>query len=546
MTDRTFNFAEVDTEKMSDHADSSSSISMPHQLSVIEPQRDLEKSVSHATQQSAHSGHPVQKAVTAQDWTGPDDPENPFNWNIWKKVYHVAIPALQCFTMYVPVPRLLLSEQILTRPSTFGSSIYTPGIKDVMSYFHVSQEAAILPLTVYVLGLGFGPMLSAPLSEAYGRRAVYLTIFPPSLLFTLGAGLSKNFATLIICRFLAGMLGSGCLAVGAGTNSDVFIPLHRAAASSIFLLSPFLGPALGPAVGGFAAQANGWRWTQWPILFAGAVAMAITIPSSETYKKIILQHRAKRLDLPPPPNPIPPGFARVKFLLLVTILRPVRMLFTEPIVAFLSIYTAFNFSVLFGFFDAFPIVFGGVYHFNIGESGLAFLGIGVGCVVATVLFNIIDRLVYRKKTLKRRASGDASHLPPEERLYAAILGSFFLPIGLFWFAWTARADVHWAVPMAATIFFGAGNLMVFCSTVLYLIDTYQSIAGASAAAANGLLRYVFGAIFPLFTVQMYKALGIGWATSLLGFVTVALLPIPWVLFFYGPRIRARSFYAPKP
>ena len=98
--------------------------------------------------------------------------------------------------------------------------------------------------------------------------------------------------------------------------------------------------------------------------------------------------------------------------------------------------------------------------------------------------------------------------------------------------------------MIATIFFGAGNLLIFCSAVLYLIDTYQSVAGASAAAANGLLRYVCGAVFPLFTLQMYRALGVGWATSLLGFVTVALLPIPWVLFWYGERIRARSAYAP--
>ena len=202
------------------------------------------------------------------------------------------------------------------------------------------------------------------------------------------------------------------------------------------------------------------------------------------------------------------------------------MLFMEPIVTFLSIYTAFNFSVLFGFFDAFPIVFEGVYHFNIGESGLAFLGLGIGCVLATGLLILIDRLGYRKKTMRRRASGDVTPLAPEERLYTAILGSFLLPISLFWFAWTARADVHWIVPIISTIFFGAGNLLIFCSSMLYLIDMYKSIAGASAAAANGLLRYMCGAVFPLFTVQMYNTLCIGWGTSLLGFVTVALLPIP--------------------
>jgi hypothetical protein len=275
----------------------------------------------------------------------------------------------------------------------------------------------------------------------------------------------------------------------------------------------------------------------------GLFALLFGAFQQETYKKIILQKRARKLGIPPPPNPLPPGLARLKFILFVTVLRPLRMLVTEPIVAYFSMYTAFNFAVLFGFFNAFPIVFQGIYKFNIGESGLTFLGIGLGCSIATGVFIMIDRVTYRKKTLAARAKGDMSPLAPEQRLHSAMLGSFLLPISLFWFAWTARADIHWIVPLLATVPFGMGNLLVFCSCVLYLIDTYGSSAGASATAANGMLRYVLGAAFPLFTVQMYKRLGIGWATSLLGFVTVALLPIPWMLYKFGPRIRARSTYA---
>jgi MFS family permease len=120
-----------------------------------------------------------------------------------------------------------------------------PGVPDVARHFNISITAALVPLTVYVAGLGFGPVLSAPLSETYGRRAVYLFLFPPSLLFTLGAGLSQSFGALVACRLLAGILGSGCLAVGAGTNSDLWSHLHRAVASAVFLCAPFLGPALG-------------------------------------------------------------------------------------------------------------------------------------------------------------------------------------------------------------------------------------------------------------------------------------------------------------
>lgn len=87
----------------------------------------------------------------------------------------------------------------------------------------------------------------------------------------------------------------------------------------------------------------------------GLLALILGAFQQETYKKMILQNRAKRLGIPPPPNPLPPGLARIKFLLFVTVLRPLRMLLTEPIVAYFSMYTAFNFAVLFAFFDAFPI-----------------------------------------------------------------------------------------------------------------------------------------------------------------------------------------------
>jgi MFS family permease len=411
-------------------------------------------------------------------------------------------------------------------------------------------------------------MISAPISETLGRKPVYTILFPISLLFSLGAALTNSFAGLAICRFLAGLIGSGSLAVGAGTNSDLFAPKNRAIASSFFLLAPFLGPSLGPVIGGFVSQTKGWRWTQYVILMVGCFSWLFALPQHETYKKAILVARAKRLGLPPPKANLPPGFARIKVLLMITVFRPATMLATESIVSYLSIYTAFNFSVLFAFFAAFPLVFQSpypeiqVYHFTRGESGLVFIGIGLGCGLATALFILIDRLTYQRKHALRQAANDNNPLPPEERLQSAKVGAFLLPVGLFWFAWSARSSVHWISPVLATVAFGMGNLLVFCSVVLYLIDTYGSLSGASAAAANGILRYVAGAVFPLFTIQMYRGMGVSlihatscvaymltdsqvaWATSLLGFVTILLCPLPFVFDRFGPKIRARSKYAP--
>ena len=144
----------------------------------------------------------------------------------------------------------------------------------------------------------------------------------------------------------------------------------------------------------------------------------------ETYKKIILQQRSKKLGIPPPPKTGPSGLAAVSYFMTVTLLRPVDMLFTEPIVFFISLYTGFNFSVLFGFFDAFPIVFEGVHHFDSGLSGLAFLGIGLGCVLAVPTAVIVDRVWYRRRYEKSLQDGKGGYVAPEHRLYLAMMGSF--------------------------------------------------------------------------------------------------------------------------
>jgi MFS family permease len=114
-----------------------------------------------------------------------------------------------------------------------------------MRDFDVSRTVALLGLTFYTLGIGFGPMTTAPLSEFYGRRIIYLVSSPIFMLFTLGAGFSTSFYSLVICRFFAGFAGSPALAVGSGTNADLFPPRQRAVATSMFLAAPFAGPALG-------------------------------------------------------------------------------------------------------------------------------------------------------------------------------------------------------------------------------------------------------------------------------------------------------------
>jgi hypothetical protein len=167
-----------------------------------------------------------------------------------------------------------------------------------------------------------------------------------------------------------------------------------------------------------------------------------------------------------------------------------------------------------------------------------FLSIAIGSFLGLITIMMVEVLIYRKQAAKY----PLNKVPPEHRLYSAMIGSIGLPAGLFWFAWTAKEDISWASPAAAMIPFAWGVLCVFISTMQYIADAYHNTVVASAASANALARYGFASVFPLFTIQMYEKLGIGWATSLLGFVALALMPVPWVLFKFGPQIRERSRY----
>lgn len=232
-------------------------------VSIQEPERvhtksdrldmddDIEKQSTRRDTEA--SPNPAARVVTAQDWTSPDDPENPMNWSLRKKAYHTAVPGLFAFVVCVMTSPLLQSYPFSARmnladaliPSTFGSSVYSPAIPGFSQYFHVSNEVSVLGISLYTLGTGFGPMIAAPMSETFGRLIVYRLSLPLSLLFIMGAGFSKTLGTFMTMRLLGGIAGSPVLSVGAGTNADLFPPRQRAQATTFFLVAPFLGPAMG-------------------------------------------------------------------------------------------------------------------------------------------------------------------------------------------------------------------------------------------------------------------------------------------------------------
>jgi len=127
----------------------------------------------------------------------------------------------------------------------------------------------------------------------------------------------------------------------------------------------------------------------------------------------------------------------------------------------------------------------------------------------------------------------------EARLYLPCVAATLIPIGIFIYSWTARPEVHCIAPAIGLTIFMSGGFVIYMVVFLYLADCYGTYA-SSAIAGQSMCRNLAASIFPLFTTQMFARLTYKWGLTLFGCIGAALAPIPWVLFFYGSRIRARS------
>ena len=222
-------------------------------------------------------------------------------------------------------------------------------------------------------------------------------------------------------------------------------------------------------------------------------------------------------------------------MLTVTLMRPLHMIVFEAIVLFTCLYLSLAYAIFYLFFVAYPLIFQGIYHMNTGEAGLVFLPIFIGAVLALGIFLYYDRVLQNAIKANKRWSSIEEY----RRLPLACLGGPLYVISLFWLGWSANANVHWIVPTLSGLPFGMAFMLIFMALLNYVIDAYE-IYAASAMAATSFSRSIFGAVLPLGANAMYSTLGIAWASSLLGFLSLAMCGIPFAFIKYGDRIRANS------
>ncbi|KAK3678984.1 hypothetical protein LTR78_001437 [Recurvomyces mirabilis] len=449
------------------------------------------------------------------------DPEDPQQWPLWYKAIILAVMSYgtTCVVLY--------------------STSYTSAIPGLQSAFGISDTIGVLGVTTYLFGMATGAVILAPLSEMFGRRPIYIVALGMFVVFVIPTAVAKNIETILITRFFGAFCAAAMISNAPGTVNDIVDEEHRALAFSIWSIGPMNGPVIGPVVGGFVFQYLGWRWTSWVVVIVASVAWIVVSLVKETYAPAILRKRAakKRKE-----TNDERWWSRYDDkeelwpLLKLNLSRPFVMTVTEPILLFWDAYISLVYGVLYLCFVAYPIVFSGLRGWSPGLSGLAFCGIGVGSMIVICGEPLIRKMINSHKPDPESETDD---VPPEAMVSVVCIAAVLIPIGEIWFAWTGTPNVHWIVPILAGIPFGMGNCGVFIYATNYLVYSYD-IYAASALAGNAVLRSIMGATMPLAGESMYRTLGAHWAGTLLALLEALFIPIPFIFYRYGWKIRSKS------
>lgn len=331
--------------------------------------------------------------------------------------------------------------------------------------------------------------------------------------------------------------------------ADMFCQKHRGKSLALASMFPYLGPALGPIVGGLVSQYVDWPWLFWVMsLFDAVVVLAGIAIVRETCKPVLLRRKATYLLQRHHEGgegggeviePSTPPEERILPRMRTGLQRPLRLLFTRPIIQIMALIIGLGFGVYILVLSLFATVFINQYHQSSTESSLQYIALALGSTLATQAGgHLMDVIFARLQARLPEGSEMPETPPPEFRIPLMIIGVLLLPLGLFWLGWSAQAHMHWImVDVGATIFV-AGNFLANQAAFAYLLDEFTAHA-ASANAAARMLSNLMGFVFPLFAPSLYDALGYAWGNSLLAFVWIGLaMPVPVVLWYWGDKLRA--------
>lgn len=410
--------------------------------------------------------------------------------------------------------------------------------------FHISDANfphSYWPITSWGVGGALFPLVLFPVMEDFGVRPVVLVTYFCFVCLLIPIGLAQNFTTLIVTRFFSG----GCVQLLSNAVASIISNVFqgdraRSVPISLYVITYLAATSMGPVIGSSILQFLSWRWIGYiELIWTGAFFPVFIIFLHESRGSAILLAKAKQLRREGKKAYTVEELNHTPIYQVVvkSVQRPLYMLCTEPVVFVATLWTAFSFGTIYLFTQSVEQVYGELYGWNALQAGYVQFAIVVGEVLGCGLCVVTNRWYYASAARNTEAPGTPI---PEARLYGSVIGGFFgVTGGMLVYGWTSYSTIHWMAPTVGLAMVGFGTTAVVVSIANYLIDAYSKYA-ASALGAVGLLENTSLAFLPLAATAMYSGLGFSWASSLLAFVSLALVATPFAVLQWGKEIRSRS------
>ncbi|GKT53130.1 efflux pump antibiotic resistance [Colletotrichum tofieldiae] len=452
-------------------------------------------------------------------FTRPHDAENPLDWPTGRKWMVTDVLSATGFN------RIMVS------------TIMAPALTNIAAELHMTSTESAMALSIYLLATAFGPLFIGPMSEIYGRQVVLHASSIWFLVWNVLCGFATTKGTLIAARFLAGFGASAIYALGGGVLGDIWRPEQRGRSLGIYLLIPLLGAAVGPIIGGFIAARTTWRWMFWSTsIFQAAMIFVSFFSFPEPYGALILHRRAARLRRETGEARYYTASERLdagrstRAVVARALTRPLRLLLFHPIIQVSALLSGFNYGIMYVTLSTFSDLWKGQYGQSVEISGLHYIACSLGELLGSQVGGpMMDHLYKRRQ-----------QPTPESRAMLMFFGIVPAWIGALAYGWTAEYRLHWLIVDVGVVAMMFGMQLSSMPMTAYVIDTYGEHT-SSAMAATQFVKSLTAFLFPLFAPSMYRAMGYGWANSVMALAGVIIsIPLPVFIWKCGARLRARE------
>lgn len=443
--------------------------------------------------------------------------------------------------------------------STISIPIYFPALTVLADYFDTSLDMINLTATMYSIFQGLSPLFWATLSDAIGRRPVYLMCIICYIGANVGLALGRSYWVLFGLRCLQAFGGASTVPLMGGVIGDITSRKNRGGVMGIATGLGLMGNCFGPLIGGGLMSQWNWEGIFWFLMGLGAfvlVVIFLCLPETHHYfagngsimpkpwinrSPYAYVHRAVTGI---PYIPTDPEYeqewraSKPKINLFQWL-----WLLVQPDVILVLAPMALHYTTWYMVLTIQSTRLASDYKLSTTQIGYTYLASGVGTFVGSLVAGRLMQWSFKRYVRKRKAYCEEKHVPYRQsdvniyiaRLDLCFWASLILIASTIVFGWTLENLVSFYCPVVMTFLMsGCATFFMSASTTL-LVDIFPDNAGAAVACSN-LCRCLLCAAGLAAVDKMSSAMGPGGMSTLMaGFCGLSLLCLVYLL-RYGEQI----------